>query len=166
MQFHPSRGYMLLETTVAILILGIVAIGIHGATQQAIQTRGQSQDFTQVRFLMEDYMAKLTLQRQVMEEFREGVFDQDEGRFSYECTIRPVVIPPPLIPSTQDSSTLISLEGAYPEDSSFMVHIALTVKWTRGTIPFEETIETLLHPNQLYIPEDLLPLDIVGFENE
>ena len=154
-----SRGYMLLETTVAILVLGIVAVAIHGATRQSIQTRGQAQDFTKVAFLMEDFLAKLETQHLVVEGERKGTFDEYGKRFDFHCVIRPVLIPAPVINTSNDPEQPAMLVAELPAESSFLVHVALTVTWNRGEMPFEETIETLLPPSQLHIPEPLVPID-------
>ena len=160
-----ARGYMLLETTVAIVVLGIVSLAIHGVTRQAVQTRAQSQDYTRVAFLMEDYIAKLEMEPKLVEGLREGVFEAEGRRFSYTCTIQPHTLPPLIINTSQDPATPTMETFSYPTDSSFLVHVALTVRWTRGTIPFEETMETLLPPEKLFIPLDV-PAPATEGENE
>ena len=154
-QTRHSHGYMLLEATVAILVLGIVSLAIHGATRQAIQSRAQAQDFTHAAFLMEDYLSTLELNKQVMTGEWEGTFEGHANRFSYVCTIRPAYIPPIMVNISDDPAQPIYKEEAYPAESSFLLHVTLTARWTRGEIPFEETIETLLPPSQLYVPIDV-----------
>ena len=161
---RQSQGYMLLEATVAILVLGIVSLAIHGATRQAIQSRAQAQDFTHAAFLMEDYLSTLELNKQVATGEWEGTFEGHTNRFSYVCTIRPAYIPSIVVNTSDDPAQPIYHEESYPADSSFMLHVALTARWTRGEIPFEETIETLLPPTQLYIPSDVAAPVEVGNE--
>lgn len=156
MRRRSTRGYILIETTVAVVVLGISAITIQGVIRQAIQTRGQVQDFTHVRFLMEDYMARLELQPYVFAGTGEGVFDEGDGRFRYTYTIRAVNVPVPELPAPPGLRAEDIARFTYDAGASRLVHVALTVRWRRGQMDFEETIETLLRQAKLYTPSDVV----------
>ena len=154
MNRRSTSGYILIETTVAIVVLGISAITIHGVIRQAIQTRGQVQDFTHVRFLMEDYMARLELQPYLYAGTGDGMFEEGEGRFRYSYRIRPVRVPVPELPVPSGIDPGEFSRFKYHPGASYLVHVALTVRWTRGQMEFEDTIETLLPQAKLYVPPD------------
>jgi type II secretory pathway pseudopilin PulG len=152
MRSRSKHGYILIETTVAIVVLGISAITIQGVVRQAIQTRGQVQDFTHVRFLMEDYMARLELQPYVFAGIGDGVFEEGAGRFRYTYEIRPVNVPVPDMPIPDGLRPEELTRFTYESRATYLVHVGLTVRWTRGQMDFEETIETLLPQAKLYVP--------------
>mgnify|MGYP001165986907 CR=1 FL=1 len=152
MHRRSKRGYILIETTVAMVVLGISSITIHGVVRQSILTRGQAQDFTQVRLLMEDYMARLELQPYLFPGVEQGTFDDGSGRFGYTHRIRVVGVPVPELPIPSNTPADEVRDFRYERDASLLVHVALTVRWKRGGMDFEETIETLLPQSKLYVP--------------
>lgn len=147
---HSRAGYILIETTVAIVVLGISAITIHGVVRQAILTRGQVQDYTQVRLLLEEFLTEKELQPLVFVEQGEGVFQDGSGRFGYTYSITPVPVPSPRFPP------LVGVDGEplepfrYISGASRLVRISITAYWSRGQVPFEETMEVLLPEDKFY----------------
>ncbi len=152
MRSRSTHGYILIETTVAIVVLGISAITIQGVVRQAIQTRGQAQDFTHVRFLMEDYMTRLEVQPYVFAGTGDGVFEEGGGRFRYTYEIRRANVPVPEMPIPDGLRPEEFSRFTYESRATYFVHVGLTVRWTRGQMEFEETIETLLPQAKLYVP--------------
>ena len=154
MKHHKNnQGYILLETIVAVVILGISSITIHGVIRQSILTRGQVQDYTQVRFLMEDYMTRLELRNKINPGTGSGTFDDGSGRFAYTYTIKPVAIPVKLIAMQPGIENEINQINNELKNTSQLLHIELTVNWKRGRTEFDETIETLLPKSKLFIPK-------------
>jgi len=98
----PRSGYILIETAVALAILSIGALTINTTIREAIQTRGQSQDFTRARFLLDEVMAGITGEPVVTEGSRSGRFSGSDQRFSWEYAIRRVNMPPPPVPLSPD----------------------------------------------------------------
>lgn len=149
-----TAGYILIETTVAVVVLGISAITIHGVIRQAIQTRGQVQDYTHVRLLMEDYMARLELQPYVFAEEGDGVFEEGEGRFKYSYVIEAIDVPEPVLPLPRGTIDGNVAPFKYQAGASKLIRVAITTRWSRGQMDFEETLETLLPQGRLYVPRD------------
>lgn len=169
----------MIETTVAILVLGISAVTVHGVVRQAILTRGQAQDYTQVRYLLEDFMARTKLQPILIEESSGGLFDDGSGRFSYTYTIRSVTISVKsndVQPEGDPASGLApgSVQGRAPDELRYdefghpiqdperesgpkLAHLEVTAFWSRGGMEFNETIETLLPLSKLYVPPKVIP---------
>ena len=153
MRKNSDRGYILIETTVAMVVLGISAITIHSVIRQSIQTRGQVQDFTHVRFLMEDYLARIELQPYVFEGEVSGVFDEGDGRFSYRHEIREVEVPVPPTPQPRNVPAEEVKPFKHLKTAECMIHLSLTVRWSRGGMDFVETMETLLPQKKLWDPK-------------
>ncbi|MCH7909983.1 MAG: hypothetical protein IIB38_10245, partial [Candidatus Hydrogenedentes bacterium] len=60
-------GYILLETAVALVLLSVGATTVHRTIQEAIRTRGQAQDYTRVRFLLDQVVADIEIQPELTE---------------------------------------------------------------------------------------------------
>ncbi|MFP6583850.1 MAG: type II secretion system protein [Candidatus Hydrogenedentota bacterium] len=150
---HARAGYILIETTVAIVVLGISAITIHGVVRQAILTRGQVQDYTQVRLLMEEFLTEKELQPLVFVEQGEGVFQDGSGRFGYTYSITPVPVPRPQFPPRIATNGEPLKTFRYIDGASRLIRISITTYWSRGQLPFEETMEVLLPEDKLYVPQ-------------
>ena len=86
-------GYILVETVVAMGVLSISMLIIHQDIRQAIMTRGQAQDFTTARFLLEKVFAEHMEQSLLREESDSGRFPPPHQRFAYEWTISKVEMP-------------------------------------------------------------------------
>ncbi len=181
-----QSGYILIETTVAILILGISAVTVHGVVRQAILTRGQAQDYTLVRYLLEDFMARAKLQPLLLEGPGGGIFDDGSRRFSYSYNIRSVTVSVKSNDVQNDGESVPGLaagsaqglapgqfgadefgqpiQNPKPESGPKLAHIEVTAYWSRGGMEFSETLETLLPKDKLYEPPKVIPKE-EGFRN-
>lgn len=148
-----ASGYIMIETVVAVAVLSLGAFAVNGAIQQAIQTRGQAQDFTRARFLLDSLTNELLLQPILTEGSDQGKFDGRDSRFSWAWSVSrvnpPVPSEPfkPLPPNAEPSPPFL-----YPRESSYLAHIHATIRWERSGMPFEESYETLLAPERLWQP--------------
>ena len=144
-------GYILLEALVALTLLGVISYSIHGTFQQALMTRGQAQDYTRVRFLLEKVVADQQLQPLVVERADDGFFDgEGNDRFWWEYKIKKIRLPKPPEPTTPPPRGRSHPVFRYPLDGGFLVHIVATVSWRRGGRDFSESIETLFSPQKLW----------------
>lgn len=143
-----NGGYILLEATVALILLSVGAYTVHGAIRQAIVTRGQAEDYTRVRFLMNKVVSDLEIEPTVFRESESGTFDGDDSRFRWKYTITRVNLPP-----VGRSRALPPRHGRfkYVPHVSFVVHLVVTVEWSRAGRNFSETYETLLSPDKLHL---------------
>lgn len=78
MSSRARYGYIMVETVVAMGLLSTGMVVIHGAIRQTIIARGQAQDFTVARFLLEEIAAEKELQPELVEGSGQGNFP---GRF-------------------------------------------------------------------------------------
>ncbi|MDP7638545.1 MAG: hypothetical protein QGG73_02355 [Candidatus Hydrogenedentes bacterium] len=146
-------GYILVEATVALVLLSLGAYAVHGTIRQALITRGQAQDYTQARFLLERITAEVALQPMVKAESQSGVFGPEFSRFSWSYTLSKVDMPlpqPPPIPPQ---------DWVEPEDFEYRVEylgsITATVTWQRAGQPYSESLETLFNPFKLWQPPEV-----------
>ena len=144
-------GYILVEAVVALVLLSVGAYAVHGTLRQAILTRGQAQDYTQVRFALQQVVSDIELQPMLQEEERSGRFAGELERFAWRYTISRVELPLPLealaLPPPQR-------EFAYPKGLDFLTRVHVTIDWERGGQPFSESFETLLSPGKLFQPPE------------
>ena len=141
-------GYILLEALVSLTILSIVSIVIQGSLRQAIETRGQAQDYSNARFLLEEEMHRLELQpRQVLGYSKEGVCPAPYERFSYKVKVEKVEVPLPQL-SEINVPNPVEFMKQFVE---YMGRVSITVHWTRAGKDFEVVGETLLRPDQLWV---------------
>ena len=148
---RPGRGgYILVEATVALVLLSLGAYAVHGTIRQALITRGQAQDYTQVRFLLERIASEVSLQPMVKEESQSGSFTGDFSRFAWSYTLSRVDVPLPQPPPFPPAG------WAEPEDFEYQVEylglITATVTWQRAGQPYSESLETLFNPFKLWQP--------------
>jgi len=147
---QAARGYILLETLVAMALLSITMLPIHHSMRDAIQMRGHAEDFTTARFLLDDLLLEQALQPEVVAANGNGTFAAPHERFQYSWTITRVDVPwpapaPHLTPE-QYMDLMQSFQG-------YMGKISATVSWTRAGQPFEATAETLMPTDWLWQPE-------------
>ena len=144
-------GYIMIETVVALVLLSVGAYAVHGTLRQAILTRGQAEDYTQVRFALQQLVSDLELQPILKEEERSGRFPGDLERFAWRYTISRVALPlPPEVLALPPPQR----EFAYPKGLDFLTRVHVTIDWTRGGQPFSESFETLLAPSRLFQPPE------------
>ena len=149
-----QNGYILFEATLALVLLTVGAYSVHGVIRQAILTRGQAQDYTTAKFLLEQVIADVEFQPVITPERQEGRFEGEYDRFSWSAEVNKIEIPKPEGP-------LISLGGGGPDpgelklQSPALAHVVATITWQRGGRTFTETMETLFDYKKLWIqPED------------
>lgn len=141
-----ADGYILVEAVVALVLLSVGAYAVHGTIRQAVLTRGQAEDYTQARFLLEQVIAGVQIQPRIKEETKEGVFPEPHGRFRWETSIERIDLPIPARASASDFE--------YPRGLDYLARIRATVYWERSGQPFSESYETLVSPGKLYQPPE------------
>lgn len=147
---RSKGGYILLEATVALILLSVGAYSVHGVIRQAIVTRGQAEDYTRARFLMNEKVADLEIQPTLFPGSKSGRFEGDDDRFRWTYTISSK----PLLSVVGPSRATPPIPGPfkYERDTSFVVHLVVTLEWSRAGRDFSETYETLISPDKLYLP--------------
>ena len=145
-----ARGYIFVETVVAMGLLSVSMLVIQGAVRQAIITRGQAQDFTTARFLLEEVMAERELQPEMPEGSGSGRFDPPNARFAYEWELSKVKVPRPQMPPDLSKDEIEQFKKMF---KGYMGKLVATVRWSRAGQEREAVGETLLKPEQLWLPE-------------
>jgi len=152
-QRHP-RGYILVETIVAMGLLSVSMMVIQGAIRQAIITRGQAEDYTTARFLMDQVTAKIELQPEMVEGSDSGSFSGEHKRFRYKWELTKVQVPKPAFPDDFEPRERKRLQRLF---KGYMGKLQVVIRWSRAGHKFEAVGETLLSPEQLWIPPSERP---------
>lgn len=147
-------GYILVESTVAMVVLGIGIFTVHGVMRQALITKGQAEDYTHVRHLAERIKADLDLQPILVEGRRAGRFDPPYQRFTWEYEIRRVGLPGPGEPSRRQPDAG-EAPFSYVPEGGYLAHVAVTISWQRARQGFRESFVTLYGPEKLWLPPRL-----------
>ena len=147
-------GYILVEAAVAMVLLGIGSFAVHGTIQEALRTRGQAQDYTHARFLMEQVVADLELQPQLTVHSKQGRFSGENDRFSWAYSVRRVDVPKPTAPLSPPpkGEKKKKRKFEYGQGRDYLAHVRATVTWRRGGREFSESYETLLGTDKLWQP--------------
>lgn len=145
-----AAGYILIETAVAVLLLSVGAFAVHRTIQEAIRTRGQAQDFTRARFLLDQRMADVLAQPVLVEKREQGRFTGQDDRFTWNSDIRRVNMPVPKAPMRPREDGPPAAPFEFPRDRDYLARVHVTVSWERGGMNFSETYETLLPPQRLW----------------
>jgi len=153
-RLHVNAGYIFFETVVAMALLSISMVAIHAAMRQGILARGQAQDYTVARFLLEKIMAEKELQPEMVEDSGRGSFSGEYSRFSYEWKITKIEIPHPEIPPRFPPDQLKAIEDLF---RGYMGKITVKISWSRAGHDFEAVGETLIPPGQFWQPPKLIP---------
>jgi len=148
-----SAGYILFETMVAMMLLSMGMIGLNRAMQETIVVRGLARDNTQARFILEETIAMLELQPQLVEATGSGQGEGENSRFSYKWTVSKVDVPEPPIPPGLPPEEVEKFKLSAP----YLAKIEATVSWERSGRNFEQTAQTLWTPEKLFIPKDQTP---------
>jgi len=143
------RGYILVETIVAMAVLSVTIMGIHRSVQQALIARGIAQDYTTARFLLEEKVAELTIQPQLRESQGKGVFPAPYQRFNFEWKVSKISFPKPPMPPHLPPERRPFIENQFKD---YMGRITLKLDWTRAGRPYERVAETLISPDKLWQP--------------
>jgi hypothetical protein len=145
-------GYILIETAVALALLSAGSFAVHRTIQEGIRTRGQAQDFTRARFLLDGVTNDALMQPQLREGSGSGRFSGGDARFSWAWTVRRVGPPAPKFPLRPPRPGDAPKPFRSPEESAYLAHVRVAVRWERGGMPFAESYETLLAPERLWQP--------------
>lgn len=147
---RTQQGYLLVETIVSMAVLSISMVFIHAGVEQAIIARGQAQDYTTARFVLQEVVADIELQPQFVEGSGEGTYKGDP-RFTYTWEITKATVPRPPLPADLDEAQRQLLEQYF---TGYMPKLKVVVKWHRAGYDFESVGETLFGPEKLWVPPD------------
>ncbi len=143
-------GYLLVECIVSMALLSISMVFIQAGVQQAIIARGQAQDYTTARFVLERVTAEIELQPQFVEGTGEGAYTEDP-RFTYSWEISRVTVPKPALPADLDEVQRQALEQYF---TGYMPKLKVMVRWNRAGYAFEAIGETLFGTEKLWVPRE------------
>lgn len=151
---HPRRGYILIETLVALTVLSVSAFTLQRAISQAAILQGLSEDYTTVQFLMENTISRMLLENILLHEMTEsGVYPEPYERFAYTIEVSQVPVPRPELPSSIEPFERERLRRRYKDE---IPKLRIEITWMRGGQLNTRVGETLLGPERLWIsPEEL-----------
>jgi hypothetical protein len=149
MRGRAARGYILVESLVAMAVLSVSAVAIQEATRQAIIARGEAMDYTTARFLVEKVMADRMLVFEQPEGQGKGTFDAPFERFSYSWEVKRVEIPMPEMPPFMLPEDVKFVRDNYIK---YIGKLGVKLAWSRAGVPFTVTAETLLKPSMVWMP--------------
>ncbi len=155
---RARRGYIFVETLVAMAILSISILVIQDAVRQAILTRAQARDYTTARFLLERIQARRMLVYEQPEGEGSGTFEEPFERFSYEWRVQRVEVPKPDMPPDMPPEEIKQFNDTF---KGFLGRLTVKVRWNRAGTDFDATAETLLRPELVWVlppPDPAMPL--------
>jgi hypothetical protein len=147
---NRQAGYLLMETVVAMALLSIGIVAIHGALQQAIIVRGQAQDVAMARHMLEQVISKIEMQPRLVEGDGSGVGEGALDRFRWTWKVSKITLPDPPVPPNVPAEQL----ELYKLKARYLPKIEATISWTRNGRDFKETAQTLWYPAKLYVPKE------------
>jgi len=147
---RERKGYIFVETVVALALLSMSALVIQGALRQAVITRGQAQDYTTARFLLEQIAGEHALRFEQPEGSGNGRFAPPYERFQYEWELRRVEVPMPMIPALLPIEVVEMVEKNFQD---YMGKLTVRIVWEHAGTEHECVGETLLRPELLWQPE-------------
>lgn len=142
-----EKGYILLEASVALVLLTLGVFVVQGSIREAIVTRGQAQDFTQAKFLLEQIMGDIESQPQLTEHSKAGGFPGHLNRFTWRYDVQRVDLPAPPPPAANSNP---GVRQNLPIE--YLAHVIVVIEWERSGRHFERSIETLLSKDKLWQP--------------
>lgn len=146
-----SCGYILFEVLFSLALLSIAGITLQSALQQAILTRGQAQDYTTARFLLNKIVSEIELQPQLVEEEKEEQFPPPYDRFSYKWKVAKLEIPMPELPPNLPADMRENLKQIF---KGYMAKVDIWITWHRAGMKFETHAQTLYQPEKLWLPPE------------
>lgn len=146
---RARRGYIFVETLVAMAILSISILVIQDAVRQAILTRAQARDYTTARFLLERMQARRMLVYEQPEGQGSGTFEAPFERFSYEWKVERIEVPKPQLPPDMTPEEIKRFNDTF---KGFLGRLTVRVQWNRAGTEFDTTAETLLRPELVWVP--------------
>ena len=140
MKARAGRGYIFVESLVAMAVLSVSAVAIQEAVRQAILARGEAMDYTTARFLLEKVFADRMLVFEQPEGEGKGTFDPPFQRFAWSWEVKRVEIPLPELPPT-----MLPEDVKYFKDNylKYIGKLSVKVTWSRAGTPFTAAAETL-----------------------
>lgn len=144
------NGYLMVEAIVAMGLLSITMVTIHAGMRQAFIALGESEDFTIARFLLEDLMGAIEMQKTVKEDHQSGKFPGEHNRFNYDWRVRKVRLTPPAMPQDMTPEMREVFRNKF---KPYVGHIQVTISWNRGGRPYKITGQTVFSPENLWLPE-------------
>lgn len=148
---QSKYGYILFEAVFSMALLSIAGLTFQSALHQAILTRGQANDYTIARFLLERVNAEIELQPQFEETEKSGQFPSPYNRFTYEWKISKLSIPKPSLPSKLPPDLRENLEKMFRD---YMAKVDIWIRWQRAGMNFEVHAQNLFQPEKLWLPEE------------
>lgn len=145
------RGYILFEVLFSLALLSIAGITLQSALRQAILTRGQAEDYTTARFLLNKVLSEIELKPQLVQEEKEGNFPSPYDRFSYKWKISKLSVPMPQIPSNLPPGMRENLESQFKD---YMAKVDVSIMWHRAGMKFEVKTQALYQPEKLWLPPE------------
>lgn len=147
----PRRGgYILIEAVVSLGLLSVSVVAIHGSLRQAVLVKGEARDYTMARFILEEQIANVELQRQLTVMTNSGRGKGDLSRFHWTCEVTKVPLPEPEIPPYIPPEK----EDNFKLRAPYLAKIKATVKWSRAGVEHEEELETLWSPEKIWTPSE------------
>ncbi len=146
---RTQGGYILLEALVSLAVLSIGIFTIQGAMREAIIVRGMTRDYVEVRFLLEEMVAKLQIQPRLMEGASGGgAFPGELSRYRYTWSVTRVDIPLPPLPANATPEMRERYEN-FELPVKYLGKISVEVSWERSGEPHAEIMETLFSHKKL-----------------
>lgn len=144
-----ARGYILVEAMVAMGLLSLGMLSINAGLRQAVLVRGETEDLSVVRFMLEEIMTDLEMQPELEESSGSGRFPGELSRFQYEWEISRVSIPRPTLPAEASEADIARFDNQFKD---YIGRVTVVIRWTRAGNEYEVFGETLLRPEQLWTP--------------
>lgn len=139
------RGYILVETLVAMGVLSVGMVAVGNALHQAHMMRAIAKDRTDARFLLEQVTGTVELRTVIEPTAEAGVFP-DHPRYQYSYAIDLIQMEMPK-PAPSLSPTLTRRLRVVPP---LIPRLRVSVKWQRMGGAYEEVFETLLPPERIH----------------
>lgn len=143
------RGYILVETVVAMSILAVSSVALQRSVQTAIQARGLAQDYITVRFLLSQLLSEIDLQPALEEQEHRGQFNGVNKRFAYVWSVERVPVPMPEIPANVKPEVRQRILHQFKK---YMGRVRITISWSRAGLAQEIVSETLISPERMWLP--------------
>lgn len=139
------RGYILVEAVMAMMVLSVSMVTLQAGLRQGIFVRGQARDYTEARFLLDNIIAKLNLQPQLVESSSSGNYMGE--KYHWEWQVSKIDLPVPPMPA----SAPVDMEPK-PLPVTYIAKVRIKITWSRWGRDFEEQAETLWAPERLWQP--------------
>jgi len=145
------RGYILVETIVAMALLSVTMLTIHAGMRQAFIAIGLSEDYTTARFLLQQVMSNIELQGEVVADRKRGRFPGEYSRFNYEWQVRKIDVPQPSLPGNTPAEVRTAFRNQFVRH---MGHARVRVTWTRLGAEYTAEAQTLFSPEAMWTPPE------------